>query len=646
MPLDRVLATLTGVKQHGESWTARCPAHDDGSPSLSISVGKDGRVLLNCHAGCTLSAILEAIGLQTRDLFPDDDRGGRAPAAPLAPNGNAPPRIVDLYEYVDEDEQLLYQVVRYEPKGFRQRRPDPARDAEWIWSLGETRRVLYHLPRLIEAIAKEQRVYIVEGEKDVHALEGIGLTATTNAGGAAKWSDRYSQVFAGADVVILPDNDAPGLAHAAIVANSLRAAHARTVRIVTLPDLPPKGDVSDFLWRGGTRERLEQLVEDAPVDAPLDVPRRMRFTLGELLADPALLKPPEMIIARLVARHRSTLLYAAEKVGKSTLAAYTLAAKSRGGLIFGARAEAGTVLLVALEEFQGDVVRRLAHFNGDGTRLHIVMALEGITIEARLAEIRQHIRETGADYVVIDTLIALVAGKVESTNSDGDMQPVVQGLSDIAHTMGCGMLLVAHATKGGGSWRGSGAIGGSVDVLAELTVPEADDEQTTRIVRVRGRIPFEDFRIRYTGSSFDVVDVLGDLESQILGVIATSPGCSGAAIRGAVTGKATLIDRAITRLVERHAIVDRGSERHHTYYLAETLTPSHDGTGGTGLDLVTSSPALPRPRPGGTGPGQGADGPRDGLIPSNGQRTGAPDEPLQGVHRGPSSPETAMAHAS
>jgi hypothetical protein len=124
-PIDRVLAKLPGAKRSGRGWAAPCPAHDDTHPSLAIDIGRDGRVLLRCHAGCSLEAILDALGLTARDLFPPDrdafrGEGGR----PHSSNNRHPRRIQAVYGYGAADGTLRYQTVRLEPKGFYQRRPD------------------------------------------------------------------------------------------------------------------------------------------------------------------------------------------------------------------------------------------------------------------------------------------------------------------------------------------------------------------------------------------------------------------------------------------------------------------------------------------------------------------------------------------
>ena len=158
------------------------------------------------------------------------------------------------YPYKDERGNLLFEVVRFEPKTFRQRRPDGR--GGWQWSLGKVRRVPFHLPELLEA--GERTIHIVEGEKDVLTLERHGLVATCNPGGAEKWRKEFAQFFRAADVVILPDNDEAGERHAQQVANNLQPVASR-VRIQRLPDLPPKGDVTDWFRAGGSVEQLAEL---------------------------------------------------------------------------------------------------------------------------------------------------------------------------------------------------------------------------------------------------------------------------------------------------------------------------------------------------------------------------------------------------
>lgn len=169
-------------------------------------------------------------------------------------------RIVATYPYRTAEGGVLYECVRYDPKGFRQRRPDG--NGGWLWNLNGTPRVLYRLPELRTADPR-RTVFVVEGEKDANRLAALGLIATTNVGGAKSWRADYATELRGRHVVVLSDLDAEGAQHGHTVGASL-AGHAASVTRVVLPGLETKGgDVSDWLDNGHTREELEALVAQA-----------------------------------------------------------------------------------------------------------------------------------------------------------------------------------------------------------------------------------------------------------------------------------------------------------------------------------------------------------------------------------------------
>jgi putative DNA primase/helicase len=205
--------------------------------------------LTGCDFPTALAQVAEFIGLND------------APSG----NGNAGGRkIVETYPYRDEQDNLLFEVVRFEPKDFRQRRPDG--NGGWSWKLDGVRRVLYRLSELLRADPAEP-VLIVEGEKDAERLRALGFVATTNAGGTGKWRREYGEYLCGRHVVVLPDNDQPGRTHAAKVARLL-AGNATTIKVAELPGLPEKGDVSDWLAAGGTADELRRLIAEAPESSP------------------------------------------------------------------------------------------------------------------------------------------------------------------------------------------------------------------------------------------------------------------------------------------------------------------------------------------------------------------------------------------
>jgi hypothetical protein len=185
-------------------------------------------------------------------------------------NGAARDPFVATYDYYDEDGKLLFQVCRTADKEFPQRRPDG--NGGWAWGTKGVRKVLFHLNEVTEAIASGHAVLIVEGEKDVLSLERIGLVATCNPGGASepgkapKWRKEYSETLRGADIVVIPDHDPAGYAHADAIA-SMSGGIVKSVRVLKLadhwPDCPKGGDISDWLAAGHTREQLVALIDQA-----------------------------------------------------------------------------------------------------------------------------------------------------------------------------------------------------------------------------------------------------------------------------------------------------------------------------------------------------------------------------------------------
>jgi 5S rRNA maturation endonuclease (ribonuclease M5) len=174
-------------------------------------------------------------------------------------------RVVATYGYVDEAGNLLYQVLRYDPKRFNQRQPDGK--GGWIWSLDGARRVPYRLPEIVSA-KRTRAVWLCEGEKDADRLAALGLLATTTAQGAKSLHLTDLSALAGRPVVILPDNDDDGRRYAETARCALIALGCR-VKVVNLPDLPAKGDVSDWLDAGGTEADLNEVAREAPIaDGP------------------------------------------------------------------------------------------------------------------------------------------------------------------------------------------------------------------------------------------------------------------------------------------------------------------------------------------------------------------------------------------
>ena len=263
--IHKLLGALKNVQEHDGYYTALCPQHDDNNNSLSITATDDEKILVKCHTGCDAKQIVYACGCTWTDMFP-----------PKESRKQVNRKIVATYDYHDSDGVLVYQVCRLEEekngkvvKTFQQRRPDGK--GGWTWKTKGLKKILYRLPELIGA-PKTDPVFIVEGEKQVDYLRGLGLIAVCNTGGAGKWMKSYGKLFAERDVVVVPDCDPPnektgkivGAAHAVQVADSC-LPHANSVHVVQLPNCQPKWGLDDWLQLGGnTLKDLQELMKDAP----------------------------------------------------------------------------------------------------------------------------------------------------------------------------------------------------------------------------------------------------------------------------------------------------------------------------------------------------------------------------------------------
>ena len=220
MNFQDVLAKFPNAKKTGDGYIAKCNAHDDSTPSLSIKEGDDGRTLLKCRAGCPTEKVCASVGLKLADLFVEKP-------APIKRH------IVANYPYHDASGKLVFEVVRYEPKTFRQRQPDGK--GGWIHNTDGVQKVLFRLPEILRDIKRALPVFVCEGEKDALAMVQKKLSATCNPGGAGKWLDSFSETLRDADVVIIADKDKAGHDHAQLVAAKLHGV-AKSVRVLELPE--------------------------------------------------------------------------------------------------------------------------------------------------------------------------------------------------------------------------------------------------------------------------------------------------------------------------------------------------------------------------------------------------------------------------
>lgn len=252
MKIEEFLSYLKNVKRVRENeYMALCPAHNDKKPSLSVGLSENKKqILLHCYAGCSAEDILNAVGLKKKDLY--DNKGD------FIMNKTS-------YTYYNADGTVAYTKTRIDnadkTKQFYFEQPNGKRNLQGV------NRVPYNLPAVLNA----QTVYFVEGEKCADAVIKQGFVATTLDNGAnSKWLSEYTDYFKNKNVIIIPDNDTPGMDYAKKVLQNVP-----TARIVKLPDLLPKGDIYDWLVMGHTVTEVDKLptceiIEDAPASIHSD----------------------------------------------------------------------------------------------------------------------------------------------------------------------------------------------------------------------------------------------------------------------------------------------------------------------------------------------------------------------------------------
>ena len=257
--------TLTEAVEHfharkdGKEYSAYCPVHENPATSKTPSLGiaeKNGRIVLVCRTGgCSRESIVAAVGLKMSDLFVE----------PRSSNGHKP-QLVDTYLYMDNCGSVRYAIDRYIPKTFKARRPDPARSGQWIHDMKGVTLLPYRLPELIPA----EMALLCDGEKDCNAAYRLGVPATCNAFGQAKWNASYVPYLRGKHCVVVTDvKPGPGKAEEErTIAKMVAASLVGTARSVKRIELPQAKDLSEWIEHGGTKEQLEDLIAATPLFTP------------------------------------------------------------------------------------------------------------------------------------------------------------------------------------------------------------------------------------------------------------------------------------------------------------------------------------------------------------------------------------------
>jgi 5S rRNA maturation endonuclease (ribonuclease M5) len=499
----------------------RPPDPDDKQPSGSTDGAPSPSARLLAKFGAVLTA----------DPLPDATAGKNGHADPAGAEHDPAvasarilrdlsrepkPRIVATYPYVDEHGELLYEVVRYNPKDFRQRRPNGS--GGWIWSLDKdaagkplptpTRRVLFHLPALIAGMAEGDGVYVVEGEKDVLAIEAAGAVATCNSGGAAaEWLPEFSGLLRDAAVIVVADRDKAGRKHAAQVAASLRAEAASVVVVEAAAGkdaadhLAAGFGLDDFLPVDEPDEETQPRTKPAEADGQKtregEGPEAIHFeSLAEFFDE----TPDETpyIVEGLLAEGSINDFSGPPKVGKTQLTVALVAALVHGDDFLGLATRQCNVVYL-YEEPKASFREKLAAVgidperdNGRLTLLHR-SAARGRDWPTICAALRLEMERTGAMFGVVDTWSKWTQLPATQEYDPGTVAQVISYLQEIADDTGAAIWWSRHEGKGKAGaplierGRGSSAIPGEADCCFSISRVSGKGHATRRQVEYEGR---------------------------------------------------------------------------------------------------------------------------------------------------------------
>jgi len=447
----------------GQEYKAICPFHDDSEPSLNFN-NQTGQYY--CHGcnkkGNSIHFYAKINSLDTKRDFPKILKG-------IANDFNIPweenrSKLVKTYNYTDAEGLLLFQVCKYEPKTFKQRQP--GNNGNWIWNLKGIEPVLYNLPQVIKA----NEIFITEGEKDADTLIDLGLTATTCPMGVKKWREGYNEPLKGKDVVLLPDNDLEGKEHMAQVAISLNG-QAKSLKLIELPGLPSKGDVTDFVTKFVDKteatEKLSIMVDgtgsyEPPKKATLEdaILEAKDFTSLQLPPKKKLLNP-------WLTEQSITLISGWRGTGKTWLALSILDSVSKGEPFGPWKAETSVPCLLLdgemptqdIQERTKDLCIDSIYIYSDAYANSSGLSRANLLSETWRTNMRRILTTRGIKLWVIDNLASLARGIDENIKKDWD--PINAWLLELRFA-GIATVMLHHTNKEGGQ-RGTSAREDNID---------------------------------------------------------------------------------------------------------------------------------------------------------------------------------------
>jgi putative DNA primase/helicase len=486
------------LRRSGHGHMALCCFHHESNPSLSVNLQKG---IWKCHACNIGGGILD---FEQRYSSCDKQTALKNIAEIVGQpqlylsTGKEPEAI---YSYVDANGIEVFQVVRYPGKRFTQRhRKD---DGTWEYKTSDLQMVPYHLDEIICAA----EVACSEGERDADSLRAIlrtqsgKFTATTSPRGAGKWKDSFAPFFTGKKVVIFQDNDAPGIAHALQVANSVYR-YANGVKIVSCPDAK---DVSDYLATH-TAQDLIKLVKQTPVWKP-EEPTQTLFVSATQFLETAT-EYIDWIVEGLVERGANGLFLGRPKAGKSPAGLDLAIALASGQKWFDFFIPKRTKVAYVSREDHHNLTQRRAlkyciHRNLNKSDLDgwLYINAKGMTPKIMLdcpedvAALIADLKRQQSEFIILDVM-RVMHGAEENDNTE--MQKIVDALNRIQDSTGCPICLLHHTNKDKDaslteSARGAGAIAGWGEFVMGVRVEDEIEWVREFLCEIKADLPPERF---------------------------------------------------------------------------------------------------------------------------------------------------------
>ena len=361
-------------------------------------------------------------------------------------------------------------------------------------------------------------IWWTEGEKDTDALSGLNVPSFTFGGCGDGLPEGSASYLTGRKIIIAADNDDAGREHALKKAAFAHAAGSASVKIIEFSELPPKGDVADFVAAGGTAEQLQDRAHAAAFWKSIETPALTFQTEQTLPVDHGNLEASCQLVMRCmadvepekiewlwpgrIAIGKQTLIGGEPGLGKSQITAALASAVTTGGEwpCAEGRAPIGSVLILSAEDGAGDTIRpRLDAAGAAVENVHLITAVRQgdgkgnrtFSLQADLMLLERAIERIGNVRLVIIDPVSSYLGKTDS-HKNADVRGTLEPLGDMASRLRVAVVSITHFSKGAGQSAVNSFIGSIAFVAAAraafIVTPDPDNPSRRLFVQAKNNL--------------------------------------------------------------------------------------------------------------------------------------------------------------